>query len=530
MSENKQSADTENAIQVVEKRENQAKPLFDLVKKHEQLEAVANENKDLNNSRGYVNAKMQQIQNEFEIDSIANKVLAGTKKNLTGDFHKDYVALFGATKKSDFEETFREKFTMSPARRMALDAELKAFQEALSEAGKVDVESSDVSKTAPMPEPSKDSAAKEPSAPQATGENNSSDLPEEVKKVPDHLRHNYFYSDEKVFQTGEKPQHVFTDHATKIVVHAKEPEKAQVQHLIDFAEEKNWSSIKVTGTKDFRRQVWLEASMRDIAVTGYSPSKEEIAQVEALKASRKNNSQNTNTDTENAIEKHQRTAETAQQASPAANGKKRSFYGELIASGVAAYQFDATKEQSPYVRLKDESGVEHTVWGVDLPRALADGKVSVGDKILLREEGRKPVEIPKPVYENGSQTPTRYVTEIVERNTWSATKKESETDANARREAVLKLFDSAKNANELVEISKANPQYQELRNAAVVANLDTKQRGISYQDSAIALRSKLVEGKAINVRVLKSKEQANTQANKKPEIQKTQKAQKGMSR
>ena len=72
---------------------------------------------------------------------------------------------------------------------------------------------------------------------------------------------------------------IFTDKGDKLT--AKRDATAEsVQAMLDTAESRGWTSLKVTGSKEFRRQAYLEAGARGLAIQGYEPSKEEKEFVE----------------------------------------------------------------------------------------------------------------------------------------------------------------------------------------------------------------------------------------------------------
>ena len=53
--------------------------------------------------------------------------------------------------------------------------------------------------------------------------------------------------------------------------------------MLDVAEAKGWNSIKLSGSKEFRRAAFLEANSRGIAVEGYKPTPQDLALLEKLR-------------------------------------------------------------------------------------------------------------------------------------------------------------------------------------------------------------------------------------------------------
>ena len=53
--------------------------------------------------------------------------------------------------------------------------------------------------------------------------------------------------------------------------------------VVDVAQARNWNALRVSGNEDFRRLVWLEASVRGVKALGYEPNP---ADLEVLKKER----------------------------------------------------------------------------------------------------------------------------------------------------------------------------------------------------------------------------------------------------
>jgi hypothetical protein len=46
--------------------------------------------------------------------------------------------------------------------------------------------------------------------------------------------------------------------------------------MVDVAEARNWQALRVSGHEDFKRMVWLEASIRGVRALGYEPQTADI--------------------------------------------------------------------------------------------------------------------------------------------------------------------------------------------------------------------------------------------------------------
>ncbi len=82
--------------------------------------------------------------------------------------------------------------------------------------------------------------------------------------------------------------------------------------------------------------------------------------------------------------------------------------GRLVDHGVAPYEHNPQSRDSYFVTLENDKGERHTVWGVDLKRAMRDASPKIGDRIGLQHEGATPVTLP-----DGTQA---------ERNAWRVVK------------------------------------------------------------------------------------------------------------
>ncbi|QXC52624.1 Ti-type conjugative transfer relaxase TraA (plasmid) [Agrobacterium salinitolerans] len=68
--------------------------------------------------------------------------------------------------------------------------------------------------------------------------------------------------------------------------------------------------------------------------------------------------------------------------------------GRLVDHGVAPYEHNPQSRASYFVTLENDKGERHTVWGVDLKRAMREASPKIGDRIGLQHEGATPVTLP----------------------------------------------------------------------------------------------------------------------------------------
>jgi len=59
--------------------------------------------------------------------------------------------------------------------------------------------------------------------------------------------------------------------------------------MVDVAEARNWQALRVSGHEDFKRMVWLEASIRGVRTLGYEPQPADIDLVRRQREARQTN-------------------------------------------------------------------------------------------------------------------------------------------------------------------------------------------------------------------------------------------------
>lgn len=258
-------------------------------------------------------------------------------------------------------------------------------------------------------------------------------------------------------RTGEvafeaQPKRLVTTHETPGIVSS----------MVDLAETRGWETLKLAGTEDFRREAWLQASLRGLDVTGFSPNKLDKVRLDEMRSEFGPNRDRRNTIAQGqdhpkekdhaefpqfneparsegrpalsegqdavlaALGKAMRARGDSDQAIAAATelagqklGKGRVHVGKLTETGMAPYQDKAGEVQSHYVVLEDDAGRRQKIWGADLPRAIEDAQAAKGEQIALAFRGQKAVTVTVRVpSEDGKGV--RLEKREVERNAWEA--------------------------------------------------------------------------------------------------------------
>jgi hypothetical protein len=191
--------------------------------------------------------------------------------------------------------------------------------------------------------------------------------------------------------------------------------------MMKVAEAKGWKSIKVNGHPDFKREVWMEASLKGIAVKGFSPSDKDLAALE-----------------ERRQKMAAKTTTTAPKipVSAVKTENPKVFEGTLLEHGRAPYQHDEKNQSSYYVKVRDDAGNERTAWGVDLKRAIDKAGVVEGDKVRLENEGNKVVSVKTPIMGKDGKV-TGHEEKEVKRNSWNVEKTQGQEVTEALAKSLL---------------------------------------------------------------------------------------------
>lgn len=212
------------------------------------------------------------------------------------------------------------------------------------------------------------------------------------------------------------------------------------ESMVDISEARGWTDIKVRGTDDFKREVWVEAASRGLTVTGYKPKEEDIARLKALTLQRKANQiegqeEPSNTPSQKAPEEPIPSNDKDKQASQSTEPVNRQA-GKLVDHGKAPYENNPVNRDSYYVTLENDDGKKSTTWGVDLERAVKDANVKQGERVTLENQGRQPVQVEKSIKNEQGQVVDKKTINTF-RNTWEV-KAEAIRDKTRDSKDVLK--------------------------------------------------------------------------------------------
>ena len=275
--------------------------------------------------------------------------------------------------------------------------------------------------------------------------------------VPSEVESQYLRVGEKYYHSNNSKAVAFVDRGDKLETPSSAPKMAEA--LVKIAEARGWEEMRVKGTEGFRREVWLEASVRGIHVDGYKPTELDKAELErrntfmrdqnsievrseafqklspqegvrkdptlasayATEAAAKKFAEKMAPENRAAFVQSVREAVThkLEQGEPVGI-KLKVPEGKLIEHGAAHYNFDKDEKPSYYVKLAEANGRERTYWGVGLEKAMIDARAQAGDTIQLRVTESKGVVVEGNVRDGDGRVVGRQTVDS-HRNQWEAT-------------------------------------------------------------------------------------------------------------
>ncbi|WP_321893757.1 LPD7 domain-containing protein [Paraburkholderia tropica] len=261
---------------------------------------------------------------------------------------------------------------------------------------------------------------------------------------PETVKKRYLRAGNQYFLKDAPHQLAFEDIGPYLVTEHNRPDV--VESMVDMVRAKAWGRIRVSGHEQFRREVWVQATLLGIEVSGYEPKAVDFARLAEGRRERMTNRIDV-TETTAAAQVPAGSTKTQevkpgvsaspngqpvkQPLKPDANpqpatgakippapgelpqtassrdaasrdaepeGQERQRYvGELVEHGGAPYQHNPARSDSYYVVYRDAAGADHVVWGVDLERAISEAGAITGERVTLENLGRRWVTVNVPV-------------------------------------------------------------------------------------------------------------------------------------
>jgi hypothetical protein len=323
--------------------------------------------------------------------------------------------------------------------------------------------------------------------------------------LPEHITTRYLRSG-KDFHFPNRDL-AFTDHGHKLSTKVQNTEV--IADLIDIAKTRGWDDIKLGGSKEFRQEAWVQASVAGLSVRNYRATeldqevlRRRLGKTGAPEAAPDLNGQPSGaaspTSSAPAMHKEQIAAKADARADrePAIG---ETFTGRLVRHGV---------ESNEYAVELNTGRSSVTLRGEDLQRAVKESlsRAKVGDEVSIRYFGPETVTVIRPVRsDRGDSHPESFSESTVKR--WGVER----TDFWAERAALSNIVrDPSVDAQSAVRKYPALAgTYSELQAAHVKAQQHYSNSAADQQDFVSRVRTKLAQdierGKSLPVNRLPTK-------------------------
>lgn len=107
-----------------------------------------------------------------------------------------------------------------------------------------------------------------------------SELPKGLFIIPPSIEKDYLEKDGAFFSKKDN-RLMFHESKEGNSLHTNHKDEKSIADMLEVARAKQWSSIALQGSKEFRRTAWLAAESSGIKATGYSPTKEDLSLLQA---------------------------------------------------------------------------------------------------------------------------------------------------------------------------------------------------------------------------------------------------------
>lgn len=100
-------------------------------------------------------------------------------------------------------------------------------------------------------------------------------------RIPDTLKTRYHAIGGKFYSAVDGKTVLFEDKGRQLKTPLQDPQT--VKDMLEVVKAKGWDSIKISGSKEFRQIMYIEAAAQGIKTSGYTPTQADLQQVEALR-------------------------------------------------------------------------------------------------------------------------------------------------------------------------------------------------------------------------------------------------------
>ena len=104
---------------------------------------------------------------------------------------------------------------------------------------------------------------------------------------PAHLKGRYIFSGGKYLSADNQRTELFEDKGRSLTT--KRSDSQIVADMLEVAQAKGWTSLKLSGSKEFKREMFLAAESKGISTKGYKPSASDLELLEKMRQNKADN-------------------------------------------------------------------------------------------------------------------------------------------------------------------------------------------------------------------------------------------------
>ncbi len=214
-------------------------------------------------------------------------------------------------------------------------------------------------------------------------------------RIPDSVAAQYRTNGNEKYMLDPRTDKLAIDARSENILKTRNNDKKTIKNMLAIAETNGWQNIRVKGSPEFKKEIWLQASLKGLEVQGYKPSEQDKKLLETRKAQLERGI--------NSISKENNPSQQVRQTS-----------GKLMGYGVGVHPNNKEGKNTYYVDIQKSNGQTERLYGHGLRDAIIQSKAERGDNITLTKTGH-----------NGKN------------NTWQA-------DVSKQKTASQKLIDAAR--------------------------------------------------------------------------------------
>ena len=159
-----------------------------------------------------------------------------------------------------------------------------------------------------------------------------------------------------------------------------------MRDLAAIAAHRGWSTVRVKGEDEFRREMWMQARTLGLEVKGYRPTARDQQELDQRSQAPARAEGRAPAPSRNPRPKSDQMRPEGPTAWTAADYDK-GVSGVLLDAGQAPYRRRTGAPLTPFLRIDRGEGRVLDIWGAGLPAALARSVAQTGDAIHVRRDG-----------------------------------------------------------------------------------------------------------------------------------------------